>query len=229
MTTTWNLTREQIAKAALRKVGNIARGETPSQDDLNIAYEALDGILKELPIYGYSWPQISAAQAVVTLVAATATATLPTDYYGNPILTYLDAGGNEVPLPLLSLAEWNDIIRKTEPAAYPQFGYIGPDDVLHVWPVQTANVSARLIYQKVLPDTSANAVSGVDETMVHGLTFGVAEAIGDDFNATPEQMARWLGKWAERRALGIMGRTYASPGRITVDDDCYPSHTMFDV
>lgn len=229
MTTTWNLTREQIGKAALRKVGNLARGATPRQDDLQICYDALDGILKELPIYGYSWPQIAPAQAVVTLVAATATATLPTDYYGNPILTYLDAGGNEVPLPLLSLAEWNDIIRKTDPAAYPQFGYIGPDNVLHVWPVQTANVSARLVYQKILSDTSPTAISGIDQTMVNGLVYGVAFAISDEFPSEPEKVARWGALWAERRTLGIMTRTYASPGRITVDDDCYPSHTTFGV
>lgn len=227
MTTTWNLTREQIAKAALRKVGNIARGETPSQDDLNIAYEALDGILKELPLYGYSWPQIATAPAALTLLANVPTVSLPSDYYGNPIVTYLDASGNEISLSLLSLSEWNEIIRKTDASAYPQFGYIGPDNVLHVWPVQTTNVSARLMYQKILSDTSPNVVSGIDQTMVQGLIYGVSAEIGDEFNATAEQISRWTAIWIGRRSLGIMARTYASPGRITVDDDCYPSRSTF--
>lgn len=218
MPTTWNLTREQIAHSALRKVGNIARGATPNADDLAIAYQALDGILKELPIYGYSWPQTVIAPAALVLSAGVATVNLPADYYGNAMLNYLDASGNELPLPLLSQAEWNAIPRKTEAAAYPRFGYIDRANVLHVWPVQTANVSARLTYQQVLADTAPNTVSGVDQTMVRGLTYAVAEAIGDDFNATSEQMARWAAIWAERRALGVMGRTYPSPGRITVDD-----------
>lgn len=218
MPTAWNLTREEIGRAALRKVGNLARGETPNTDDLKLATDALDGILKELPIYGYAWPQISATPAVLTLLANIATVALPTDYYGNPLLTYLDASGNEIPLPLLSLAEWNEITRKTDGARYPQFGFIDRDDTLHVWPVQTANVSARLTYQQIMPDTAPNTVSGVDQSMVLGLTYAVAVEIADDFNATGEQIARWTAIWAQRRALGIMGRTYPSPGRITTDD-----------
>src|SRR6476659_4898543 len=193
MTTAWNLTREQIAKSALRKVGNIARGETPKADDLNIAYEALDGLLKELPIYGYAWPQTVVVSAVLTLVGGVPTVNLPTDYYGQPIVTYFDAAGNELPLKLLTLEEWTSIIRKTDLSAYPSRGYIDRSNVLHVWPVQTANVSARLSYQQIIADTSPNTVSGVDQTMVRGLTYAVAEAIGDDFNSTTEQMLRWRG------------------------------------
>lgn len=218
MPTAWNLTREQIGRAALRKVGNLARGETPNADDLKLATDALDGILKELPIYGYSWPQISVAQAVLTLAANIGSVSLPTDYYGNPIVTYLDASGNELPLPLIPLDEWLAIPRKTDAAAYPMRGYIDRANVLHVWPVQTANVSARLTYQQIVPDTAPNTVSGVDQSMVLGLGYAVAAEIADDFNATAEQVARWTAIWAQRRALGIMGRTYPSPGRITVDD-----------
>lgn len=218
MPTAWNLTREQIGRAALRKVGNLARGETPNADDLKLATDALDGILKELPIFGYSWPQISTTPAALTLLANVATVALPVDYYGNPLLTYLDVSGNEIPLPLLSLAEWNEITRKTDGARYPQFGFIDRDDTLHVWPVQTANVSARLTYQQIVPDTAPNTVSGVDQSMVLGLGYAVAAEIADDFNATAEQIARWTAVWAQRRALGIMGRTYPSPGRVTVDD-----------
>lgn len=218
MSTAWNLTREQIGRRVLQKVGNLARGATPRADDLQICYDALDGILKELPIYGYVWPQVAPAQAVVTLVAATPTASLPVDYHGSPILTYFDASGNELPLPLLTLSQWTEIVRKTDPAAYPQFGYIGPDNTLHVWPVQTANVSARLSYQKILPDTSPTAVSGIDQTMVNGLVYGVAFAVSDEFPCEADKVARWGAMWAERRALGIMARGTPLPDCISTQD-----------
>lgn len=52
------LTRAQIAEKALQKVGNLARGETANADDRQIALDALDRLVKSLPIHGYTVPAV---------------------------------------------------------------------------------------------------------------------------------------------------------------------------
>jgi hypothetical protein len=218
MTTTWNLTREQIGKKALQKVGNLARGQTANADDLALAIQALDGILKELPIFGYAWPQTALTQAALTLLAGVPTVTFPTDYYGGALVTYLDASGNELPLQLITLDQWLAIPQKSQAAAYPLMAYLDRASVLHVWPVQTANVSAKLSYQQIVADSAAMAITALDPSMMLGIVYAVAAEIGDEFGATEDQIARWRAEWIGRRSLSIMGRTFPSPDRITTAD-----------
>ncbi len=220
MSTSWNLTRLQIATKALQKVGTLARGETPDPDDLDIVYDALDALLKELPIYGYAWPRLASGQTALPLVAATQATNLPADYYpGSALVSFMDAAGNEKPLRLVPLAEWNAIERKADTAAYPRLGYIDNFNVLRTWPVQTATLAGKLVYQQVISDTVDDDTGlGMAQIWLKGLVYGVSETIGDEFGATETQMARWLGKWIEARSLCIANQTFPGPACMSVDD-----------
>lgn len=219
MSTTWNLTRLQIATKALQKLGTLARGETPDPDDLQLVYDGLDALLKELPIYGYSWPRLASGQTALPLVAATQATNLPADYYpGSAIVSYLDAAGNEQPLRLVTLAEWNALERKTDTAPYPELGYIDNFNVLRTWPVQTVTRAGKLVYQRVISDTVTAATTDLSQIWMKGLVFGVAENVGDEFGATADQMQRWGMKWMEARTLCIMNQTFPGPACISVDD-----------
>jgi hypothetical protein len=57
LTTSWTLTRERICDKALEKCQRLGVGRTVSADDRALCLEALDGILKNLHWYGYSWPK----------------------------------------------------------------------------------------------------------------------------------------------------------------------------
>src|SRR6185436_20304620 len=153
MTTAWTMTRDQICRKALRKVGNLARGVTPNADDMALAVEALDGILKELPIHGYTWPQLTTVQASLTLTAGVSTVNLPTDYRHGSIISYIDASGAEVPLRLTTYEDFLSIPLKTQGARYPTVGFVDRANVLHVWPVQTANLAAKVSYEQIVADT----------------------------------------------------------------------------
>lgn len=218
MTTAWTLTRDQICRKALRKVGNLARGVTPNADDMALAVEALDGILKELPIFGYSWPQTTLVQASLTLTANVATVTLPTDYRHGAIVSYVDAAGKEVQLPLTTYEAYLAIPLKTEGAAYPTLGFVDRGNVLHVWPVQTSNLAAKVSYEQIIADTVPLQAIALDPTWMIGIVYGVAAEIGDEFGADEGQIARWAASWGARRALGIAYHSARTPGRITVDD-----------
>lgn len=218
MSTTWNLTRLQIATKALQKVGTLARTETPDPDDLVVVYDALDALLKALPIFGYAWPRLAAGQTALPLVAATQQTNLPADYYGGAVVSYLDESGNEQPLRLVPLIEWNNIVRKTDTAPYPVLGYIDNFNVLRTWPVQTVTRAGKLVYQKVIDDTVTGSVTGLSQIWMQGLIYGVAHEIGDEFGASGEQIKRWGEKWTQHRTLCIMNQSYPQPDSVTVLD-----------
>lgn len=219
MSTSWNLTRYQIGLRALQKLRVVAGGETPRPEDLGLVYDSLDAILKELPIYGYAWPQMVSGQATLTLLAGVQATTLPTDYYhGSAIVSFIDASGNEQRLRLVTLVEWNDIQRKAYTGAYPEVGYIDNFNVLRTWPVQTVDRVAKLVYQQVIADTVTQEVTGLNQVWLKGIVYAVAEDAGDEFGISRDQMAIWNAKWSEARTRCIMSQTYPSPGQIGVDD-----------
>jgi hypothetical protein len=66
--------------------------------DRSLCLEALDGLLKQLLWYGYSWPKTLSAFTTLSLTSNLASIALPTDYYTGGRVNYVDASGNEVPL-----------------------------------------------------------------------------------------------------------------------------------
>lgn len=218
MSVTWSLTRERIADKALEKCQALASGGTSDAADRSLALEALDGILKELAWFGYSWPKTVSGQAALTFTAATQTVNLPADFYGNAIITYLDASLNEIGLPLVTLLEWNRIVRKTDTAAYPISGFLDNFNVLWLWPIQTANVTAKISYQKVIDDTAASTTPNLSSAWTLAVATGVAAEIGDEFGVPVTKLDRWGKKWAYLRNLGIQNQSYPEVDRVTVSD-----------
>ena len=63
MSTSWSETATEICSDALMHLGVISTGESIGGDELAQALRALDSVLKELPLYGYSWPKLSSETA----------------------------------------------------------------------------------------------------------------------------------------------------------------------
>lgn len=219
MTVAWTLTRERIADKALEKCRRLAAGQTPSAEDRNVALEYMDAILKSLPLYGYTWPQVSTTQASVTLAAATSPTTLPVDFFKgqNPQLRYVDADGNQVELVPLTLPEWNAIPDKTLAADYPINYYVSPDGKLWTWPVQNQNVTAKMFYQQVVDDSVGGTPPDVDVPWILGLIYGIAAECSDEFGVPDADRQRFIVTWADLRRRGLnVTRSFAP---ITVEAD----------
>jgi hypothetical protein len=60
MSTNWTRTAQQICTDALQHLSVLGTGETASSADMQKALGALNTVLKELPLAGYNWPQLSA-------------------------------------------------------------------------------------------------------------------------------------------------------------------------
>lgn len=217
MSTTWTLTRERICDKALEKCGVLGQGETADAADRTLCLEALDGILKTLPWFGYAWPKTVSAQATLTLTANVNPTAFPADYYGNALLSYLDASGNEIQLPLVSLEQWDRIINKSASAAYPLFAYLDRLDNLYTWPLQNANVTAKLSYQQIIDDSVAGTAPDVTQGWLLALPWGVAAEVMAEFGTPLETMQVIEGKWKMYRELGVQNTSYP-PAQMQVDD-----------
>jgi hypothetical protein len=87
MATTWALTRERIADRALELIGVLPIGQTPRTELRSRALEALDGILKELPRWGYEWPKTYAGRYPLSIPGGTASLSLPSDFIRDAQIT----------------------------------------------------------------------------------------------------------------------------------------------
>jgi hypothetical protein len=96
MSTSWTLTASDICTDALRHLNVVGEGDTPSGDQFQVALRGLDVVLKELPLFGYSWPKLS-GEVSLTWAGVQAMA-LPADYYGNPYAWKTADTGKKYPL-----------------------------------------------------------------------------------------------------------------------------------
>ena len=80
----WTLAASEICADALEHLGVIADGETASSGDMQTALRALNGVLKELPLFGYHWPALSGETALAW--GNSQAVVLPADYYGSPVV-----------------------------------------------------------------------------------------------------------------------------------------------
>lgn len=220
MSVTWNLTRERIADKALEKCGRLGIGRPATASDRSLCLEALDSVLKNLLWRGYSWPKTASASVPLSLTSNLASIALPQDYYTGGRVNYVDASGNEVPLPLpITAEEWRLTPLKTTQASYPVKVYIDNFNVLWPYPRTNQTVTLNLYYQKVISDSSANSNVDLDSPWILGLVYGVAAEIGDEFNVDEKKLARFEAKWDRQLRLGaIMNEGPPGPDRVTVSD-----------
>jgi hypothetical protein len=218
MSTTWTLTRERVADKALEHCRVLGVGKVASFEDRALALETMDALLKELPIYGYSWPKISVVQSSLSLVAATSPTAMPADYYGSALFTLIGPDSKEIPFRLMTLSEWNAIADKTYAADYPDRGYLSPDRKLWTWPVQNANRTLKFFYQKVIDDTVSGSTPDISVPWLLGLSFGIAANIGFAFGVSRTDRMDFEAKWSVARTRGINADIMNAPIRIEAFD-----------
>lgn len=218
MSTNWTLARERICDKALEKCGVLGVGESAAAEDRTLCLEALDGVLKTLPWFGYQWPKTVSGQASLTLTANTNPTNLPSDYYGSPLLSYLDASGNEIPLPIIPLEQWMAIPYKTQAAGYPLMAYIDRLNKLYTWPLQNQNVSARLSYEQIIDDSAAGTQPDVTQPWLLALPWGVAAEIGAEYGTPLQTMQVIEAKWKLYREIGVQNTSYPPVAAVQVDD-----------
>jgi hypothetical protein len=212
MSTAWTLAAADVCKDALEHLGVIGAGEAASGDDMQVALRALDAVLKELPLTGYAWPKLSGE----TALTGTGVQSLPADYFGSPALWRL-VDGRKVQLTQIPHARWAQMTDRTAPGTPTHF-YVGPDQVLNLWPVPDAAPALTLQYQRVVGDADGSAPPDVPQYMLNALGYGVAHELTLKFDTPPARAQTITERWQAKRAAALEYSIESAPICFEVRD-----------
>jgi hypothetical protein len=215
----WPITSRRIAEDALEHLQVKAAGTTVSADDLALAIRKVDGILKELPIYGLTWPNVTAGEVSLTWNSNTpGKVTLPGDYFSDPAVFVTLDTGEQRQLTLLLPAEWNAIPDQAKADKYPEFAYLDTDKTLYFYPVPTQDPQAKVKYQTIEGDTDYTTVLAIKQSWILALGYGVAVEMGPSFGVPIPIVQDLERKWVERRTLLLAQEIPTGDLSIEVDD-----------
>ena len=217
MSTSFTRTRNQIADMVLRKLGVLAAGGTADSDDTTIVYEAIDLRLKELHRLGIFWRKVTKTPLSFTITANTNSASASADVLF-PIAMHVVDGSRDAAVDIISINEYAGIQDKTEAGVPTKALWNGSAEFLF-WPVPIADTTAKLIYEKIIDDTSASAAPDIEVSMMRWLKDIVAYDLGDDFGLSDNKMARFMreSEMAERKIRSLAVQRVDYPP-VAVDD-----------
>lgn len=159
--TSWELTRDDIIKAALRKLGVLNKGATPDSTTLSTASTALNGVLSRFNTLGM--PLWKRYEESVTLVASTASYTLTNAI--KVAAVYLRNSSSSVQYEIENRSEYdmNKLPYSATgiPSAWSYTPNISEGGVLRIWPIPdsstASNYTLRVIKQKEMETFTAAA------------------------------------------------------------------------
>lgn len=215
MSTAWTLAAADVCTDALEHLGVIGAGEAASGEDMQVALRALDGVLKELPLAGYTWPKLSTETALTW--TAGQTIPLPSDYFGAPVVWRL-ADGRKVALTQVPHARWIQMTDRSSAAGTPTHFYIAPDNTLYLWPTSDDDPTLTLQYQRIVSDADSTAQPDVPQYMLNALGYGVAHESVLKFDTPPARAQEIAQRWMSKRAAALEYAIESSPICFEVRD-----------
>lgn len=202
MSTTWTLLASEVCEDALEHCGVLDPDETATANQLQTALRGLDAVLKELPLVGYNWPKLSAETAMTWGGSGVQTISLPSDYYGSPVL-WKTENGEKYPLDQITHADWVRMTNRTQEGPVTHF-YISPARVLYMYPTPTDSDPGLYIqYQKIVDDASAAVTPDVLQIWKNALGYGVANEIGLKFQVPQQKRVEIAQRWEQKRNLAL--------------------------
>lgn len=195
-------TAAELIRGALRLIGQLAEGETPSNETYADSLEALNQMLdawsiESIVVYArqdqtFTWPANTASRTVG-----------PTgDFVGvRPILvgdgSYFTVGDQTYPLVQINHEQYNAIGDKTTTSSYPVWMYSSmtvPDATLTVYPVPTEALSMHIVSVQEL-DQPATLVTNlvIPPGYLRAFRFNLACELAAEFGKEPPQ---WVMKTA---------------------------------
>lgn len=193
-------------------MGVVTATETPSAEDQAVCLRALNGLLKELPVYGYQWPEYKEG-ALSWSGLTPSTVALPTDFYGFPTIRR----GDGERLVELSPAEWLALPDRTETAEKPTHFYVSGASVT-LWPIPTADPVLTCAYQGKVSDADGSTVPDIPQSWYAALAWGIAYECRLKFQLPADLRAEIAGEWKERRAYLLASACPTGPIEFTVAD-----------
>lgn len=215
MATSWNLTAQEICTDGLQHLNILGASETASAADMQIALKALDGVLKELPSDGLSWPKLSGEVALAWVSGQTIA--LPADYYGYPV-AWRAVDGSKPHLTQYTHAQWIALAGRTLATGTPTHFYIGPDKLVYLYPTPTVDPVVTLQYQKIVDDASATASPDLPQYWINPLGYGVANELALKYGLPQDKRAEIGARWSAKRDKALESSISFEVIVFSVDD-----------
>lgn len=197
--TDFSITRDDIIKRALRLVGVLAQGETPTSDQVSEAAIALNGLVKAWQADGM--PLWAIKQRSILLDPGVASYNLDTP---KP-LKVLQAWNHDftsmvdIPMRIITKQEYNILGNKTS-SGNPIQCYYDPrrdNGVLYVFPVPTnteaSNNSIEIVYQAPYEDFDASTdTPDFPQEWYDAITYGLATRLAPEYGIpATDRRALW--------------------------------------
>lgn len=155
MATAYTMTRDTIIAYALRRIGVIAIGETPSANQVTEAAAFLNMLVKELDTEGWLSNKIGAAALSVAVLANASTASLDADALTVESAYFLSGAGSRIPLKPMSLRDKMEMTGDTTAATTEIFYSVSRDHLssqltIYLYPLIPSNGTIYYFTKKKL-------------------------------------------------------------------------------
>jgi hypothetical protein len=223
VTTSFNLTRNQIAQRVLGKVTKIG-SVTMASADADTIYQALDLRIKEMHKLGTFWRKVTTVPVTFSLSASVATASAGAGDILFPLKITWSNGTNDDPVELIDRGQYAALQDKVSTGNPEKVMWKGSAEFVF-WPVPVADGTAKLLYEKIADDTSAGAAVDIDVAMIRPMMDIIKYDVADDYGIPENTQTRWLleAKQAEKdiRKLSVQRVDY-KPVAVDNFDDRQP-------
>ena len=141
---------------------------------------------------------------------------LPADYFGAPVV-WRKVDSSKVLLTQIPHAQWVQMLDR-DAAGAPTHYYIGPGQVLNLWPVPPTDPAVSLQYQRVVGDADRTRTPDVPQYMLNALGYGVANELVLKFGASAELAQAIATRWVSKRAAALEYSIESAPICFEVRD-----------
>lgn len=217
MTTSFNLTRTQLAQRVLGKVIGIGAATATSADS-DTVYQAIDLRLKEFHKLGIFWRKVTSVPVTFSLSASIATASAGAGDILFPMKVTFTNVSNDDPVYIIGMREYAEIEDKGRTGNPEKVLWKGGSEFIF-YPVPSANGTAKLLYEKIADDTSAGAVIDMDVAMLRPMIDLLKMDVADDFGVPESTQVRWE-REARRAEIDIckLGAQHVDLASVAVDN-----------
>lgn len=218
--TDFSVTRNQLITGALRLVGGVAQGETPTSDQITEAAEALNMLVKAWQAVGM--PLWAMKQYTMSLTTSTSSYTIGVGSTVNTakplrvVSAYLHniASGIDVPMTLLTREEYNSLGNKTSTGDPIQFFYepLLTTGVVHLFPVPDSvaatDYTILLVYQRPFEDFDASTdTPDFPQEWYNALKYGLADMLSFEYGVDIQTAARLTSIASREKDLALSNGT----------------------
>lgn len=191
--TTWTLNRDQVIKGALRKLGVLPSGGSPTANQTSDANEALNSLLKAYEADGMPlWKVLS---TTFTTVSGTNTynigpgQTIATTGMPLKLLQafYTVSGGTNTPINVYTRYDFNQLPQATTITGTPVNIYYQPlrtSGVIKVWPTPNNSTTTITVHYQSPYEDMVNSTDDFDfpsywmQALIYGLAWTLASEYG---------------------------------------------------